>query len=153
MVSECVPEPVPLAYVTTVLPAAGGGGGGLPHHPLPQLAPSEAPGNMHFKLLSIHLLTQCLILVFPCRGAINLILRQLQRIAPYLAHQLPLYMVTSRLSRQQHTHGQLAGQLELRQVRSCGTLSHHMNTLQANLRYPDFRCPCGQCPLELFWIF
>ena len=40
VVSECVPEPVPLAYVTTVLPAAGGGGGGgggLPHHPLPQL--------------------------------------------------------------------------------------------------------------------
>ena len=38
VVSGCVPEPVPLAYVTTVLPTAGGGGGGgLPHHPLPQL--------------------------------------------------------------------------------------------------------------------
>ena len=54
-----------------------------PTTPCHSSAPSEAPGNMHYKLLSIHLpMASC---GFSPRGVIIQVLRR-----PYLPHQLPL---------------------------------------------------------------
>ena len=82
VVSGCVPEPVPLAYVTTVLPAAGGGGG-LPHHPLPQLRTLRSTWQ-HALQAALHPPAHGLLRLFPpwCNNP------GLRR--PYLPHQLPL---------------------------------------------------------------
>ena len=91
VVSGCVPEPVPLAYVTTVLPAAGGGGGGggLPHHPLPQLRTLRSTWQ-HALQAALHPPAHGLLRLSP-RGAIIQVLRR----PIFLTSCHSLHMVTS----------------------------------------------------------
>ena len=120
VVSGCVPEPVPLAYVTTVLPAAGGGGGGggLPHHPLPQLRTLRSTWQ-HALQAALHPPAHGLLRLFPpwCN---NPGFEAALSSSPAATH----YTWWRHLEQAAHMDN-LLGSLRF-QVCSCVTLSHHI---------------------------